>query len=113
MKTKSLVPVVLAFTLSLSALSSIAATNTSLLGETAPATAADEAITINHDTRYVNVQGGQIVRFDIGGQTFTWNFDGAASVQSFDLNQVTPPGLLDHSVMAYVSPNTLYMGGGN
>jgi hypothetical protein len=114
MKTKSYIPAVVApaivaLTLSFSALSSMAATPVSLLGETAPATAANRTITIAPDTKYVNVEGGQIVRFDVGGQTFTWDFDGAETVWAFDLNRVTPPGLLDHKVTAYVSPNPLYM----
>jgi hypothetical protein len=113
MKTKSLIPAVLAFTLSLSALSSMAAMNTTLLGQAVPAAAADQTITINPGTRYVNVQGGQIVKFDVGGKTFTWDFDGPETVQSFNLNQVAPSGLLDHVVTAYVSPNPLYIGGGS
>jgi hypothetical protein len=106
---KTIIPAVVALALSLSALSSMAATPVSLLGETAPATAANRTITITPDTKYVNVQGGQIVKFDVGGQTFTWDFDGPDSVWSFDLNRVTPAGLLDHTVTAYVSPNPLYM----
>jgi hypothetical protein len=108
MKTKLLVPAALALTLSLSALSSMAATPQNLLGETVPATAADRTITIAPDTSYVNVQGGQIVKFDVGGKTFAWDFDGP--VEAFDLNRITPPGLLDHTVTAYVSPNPLYEG---
>ena len=111
MKIKSLIPTIFALTLSVSALSSMAATPVDLLGEIAQAAAANRTITITPDTRYVNVEGGQIVRFDIGGQTFTWNFDGADTVGSFDLNRVTPPGLLDHPVTAYVSYNPLYAGG--
>ena len=45
---------------------------------------------------------------DPTGQTFTWDFDGPDTVWAFDLNKVTPPGLLDHTVTAYVSPNPLY-----
>ena len=86
----------------------MAATPVSLLGETAPATAANRTITIAPDTRYVNVQGGQTVRFNVGEKTFTWDFDGPNTVWAFDLNKVTPPGLLDHTVTAYVSPNPLY-----
>ena len=88
----------------------MAATNFNPLNETAPAAAANRTITIAPDTRYVNVQGGQTVRFDVGGQTFSWDFDGAETVGSFDLNKVAPPGLLDHPVTAYVSPNPMYMG---
>ena len=108
MKTKSLIPTVLALTLSLSALSSMAATPLKLLGDPAPAAAADRTITITPDTKYVNVQGGQTVKFDVGGKTFAWDFDGP--VTSFDLNRVAPPDLLDHMVTAYVSPNPLHMG---
>jgi hypothetical protein len=110
MKTKSLIPAVLTLTLSLSAFSSMAATNLNPLGETAPTAAANRTIAITPDTRYVNVEGGQIVKFVVGGKTFIWAFDGTENVQSFDLNQVTPPGLLDHVVTAYVSANPLYMG---
>jgi hypothetical protein len=110
METKPLIPAVLAFTLSLSALPSIAATRLGLLGKPAPQATADRTITITPDTRYVNVEGGQIVKFDGGGKIFTWDFDGPENVFSFDLNWVTPPGLLDHVVTAYVSPNPLYIG---
>ena len=108
MKTTSLIPTVLALTLSLSALSSMAATPLKLLGDPAPAAVADRTITITPDTKYVNVEGGQTVKFDVGGKTFAWDFDGP--VTSFDLNRVAPPDLLDHMVTAYVSPNPLYMG---
>ena len=108
MKTKLLIPTVLALTLSLSAVSSMAATDINLLGEAAPAAAAHRTITITPDTRYVNVQDGQAVNFDVGGKTFTWDFSGP--IASFDLNRVAPPGLLDHVVTAYVSPNPLYHG---
>jgi hypothetical protein len=111
MKAKLLSPAILAATLSLPALSSIAATKQSLLGETAPASEADQTIPIESDTKYVNVQDGQVVNFDVGGKTFTWDFDGSQNGNSFDLNQVAPPGLLDHPVTAYVAPNPLYTGG--
>jgi hypothetical protein len=111
MKTKSLIPAVLALSLSLAGLSSMAATSSDLLGESASATSANRTITITPDTRYVNVEGGQIVNFDVGGKTFVWDFDGSTDFQSFDLNQVAPSGLLDHRVTAYVSPNPFYMGG--
>jgi hypothetical protein len=108
MKTKLLIPA-LAATLSLPSLSSLAASTSDLDGTSAPAATADRTIQITPDTKYVNVQGGQVVTFDVGGQTFTWNFDvpnGAAD--SIDLSQIAPAGLLDHQVTAFVSPNPLY-----
>jgi hypothetical protein len=85
MKMKSFIPAVVALTLSVSALSSMAATPDELLGDPVPAAApAERTIAITPDTKYVNVEG--------------------------DLNKVAPPGLLDHPVTAYVSPNPMYMG---
>lgn len=112
MKTKSLVSAVLALALSVPALSSIAATPAplELLGDPAPPTAADKTITITPDTKYVNVQQGQVVKFDVGGKTFAWDFDNAVTVESFDLNRVAPPGMLDHEVRAYIEPNVQYEG---
>ena len=112
MTSKSLLSTAaLAMSLSLPAMSSMAATNSNLLGDSAPATAASRTIAITPDTKYVNVEGGQIVTFDVGGKTFTWDFDGAEDVTSFELNQVAPPDMLDHPVKAYVSPNPLFIGG--
>jgi hypothetical protein len=106
MKTKLLIPTLLALTLSFPALSAMAATNTKLLGEAQPASAASRVIKITPDTKYVNVQGGEIINFDIAGKTFAWNFDGADS--SIQLNQIAPQGLLDHLVYVDVAPNPLY-----
>lgn len=106
--TKLLGPAIVGLTLSVSALSSMAASPDMLLGDPAPAAAAQRTIQITPDTKYVNVQGGQVVRFDVGGKGFTWDFDSAQTVVDFDLNRIAPPGLLDHPVTAYVSPNPLY-----
>jgi hypothetical protein len=111
MKTKSLVTAALMSALSLPALSAMAARPLDLLGDPAPDATAARTITITPDTRYVNVEGGQVVKFIAGGQSFTWDFDGADSVTAFDLNQVAPSGMLAHTVTAYVSPNPLYVGG--
>lgn len=92
------------------------ATRTSYLdlyGQQAPATAAERTITIKPDTKYVNVEGGQIVRFVTGDKDFTWHFLVARTVDSFVLNEVAPPGVLDHVVRAYVSPDPRYIGGGD
>ena len=110
MKTKSLIPATLALTLFLSASASMAEQPLNLLGDAVPATAVNRTITIAPSTQYVNVQGGQTVKFDINGKSFAWNFSGPSTVSSFDLNRVAPPGLLHHKVMIYVSPDPLYLG---
>ena len=61
---------------------------------------------IGPDTSYVNVTGGEVIRFEVGGKSFVWNFIGTRS--SFDLARVAPPGLLDRKVTAYVAPNPMY-----
>jgi hypothetical protein len=110
MKTKSLVPAIVALVLSLTACSSTTVPRRDLLGGPAPDTAAERTIKIMPDTRYVYVTGGQVVQFDAGGKTFTWHFDGPDIVWAFDLNRVAPSGMLDHVVTAYISPNPLYAG---
>lgn len=82
------------------------------LGDPAPVTVATKAIAIRPDTRWVNVTGGDIVRFDAGGKSFAWVFNVARGVHSFDLNRVAPPGMLNHRVIAYVAPDPRYIDGG-
>lgn len=108
MKAKSLVPVVLALTLSLPALPALAEIPLNLLGDPAPPAAATRTITITPGTKYVNVEEGEIVKFEAGGKSFAWNFDTAENVMSFDLNRVAPPGMLGQKVTAIISPSPTY-----
>ena len=84
-----------------------------LLGTAVPAMATTRTITIAADTRYVNVTGGEIVRFTVGDKSFGWSFNGPVSITRFDLRKVAPPGLLQQAVFAYVAPNPMYVGGNN
>jgi hypothetical protein len=109
METKLLVPAVLALTLSLPAISSMAGPPPlDLLGAPGQPAEADLTIRITPDTRYVNVTGGDVVKFDVGGKSFTWDFDVAETVSGFELNRVAPAGMLNHKVIANVAPNPLY-----
>ena len=81
-----------------------------LLGDPAVATAMTRTIVITPATPYVNVKGGEVVKFVVGDQTFAWNFNGV--VESFDLHRIAPAGVLDHPVIAYVGENPDDMGGG-
>src|SRR5882672_1824902 len=63
---------------------------------------------IGANTRFVNVNHGEIVKFVANGQEFAWDFDGLP--QAFDLKQVAPQGAIDHSVRVYVA-TTLNDGG--
>jgi hypothetical protein len=113
MKQKLLVKTGIASLLLVTTLPLFAATpRIDLLGDPASPSAATRTIVIKPDTRYVNVTGGDIVKFVSGDKTFAWNFDGGENVGSFALNEIAPPGTLDHRIMAYVTPNPRYMGGG-
>ncbi len=84
------------------ALSAQAADTPAMLGTPMEAAQAFHTIEIRPDTRWVNVQHRQTVRFVVNGQSFGWRFDGYAD-RSVDLQQIAPPGLLDHPVRAYVA----------
>jgi hypothetical protein len=80
-----------------------------LRGDSAPVSDATRTIVITADTKYVNVTGGETVKFVVGEKSFAWIFDGPQSVLSFDLDRTVPPSVLDHKVVAYVAPNPLYV----
>ena len=58
-----------------------------------PYQAAVRTIPISPNTNYVNVEGGEIIRFVSGDQEFAWHFLVARTVRAFDLNEVAPPGI--------------------
>jgi hypothetical protein len=76
-----------------------------LFGSPAPVSLVTRTIAIGPGTSYVNVTGGEVIRFDVGDKSFVWNFNGQRS--SFDLAKVAPPGLLARKVTAYVAPNPM------
>jgi hypothetical protein len=80
-----------------------------LYGDPAPPATASYTIVIKPDTRYVNVQGGDTINFVVGDKQFAWTFNVARTVWAFDLNDVAPPGILDHVVRAYIAPDPKYM----
>jgi hypothetical protein len=82
-----------------------------LLGEAVPASGAQQTIVVGPDTHYVNVTGGDIVKFVVGDKSFTWDFDTAGNIGSFDLSKVAPAGTFDHKVMVYVARDPTYAGG--
>jgi hypothetical protein len=72
---------------------------------------ADEIIVISDTTRYVNVTGGETVRFIVDGHAFTWSFQTSGTrLVPFDLSRIAPRGLLNHRVVAYVADDPLYLG---
>lgn len=95
----------------IAAILSACATRTSftdLYGQSAPTSAFEHVIVITPATKYVNVEGGQTIKFVVGEKEFSWTFNVARTVHAFDLNEVAPPGVLDHVVRAYVSRDPKY-----
>ncbi|WP_420476255.1 CzcE family metal-binding protein [Noviherbaspirillum sp. ST9] len=84
-----------------------------MLGDPAPDTAATQTIEIRSDTKWVNVTGGDIVKFVVGGKSFAWAFNVGTGVSRFDLSRVAPPGVLDRPVFVYLAPDPRYIGGGD
>lgn len=77
-----------------------------LFGSPGAVTMVTRAIAIRPDTTYVNVTGGEVIRFDVGDKSFVWNFNGTRS--TLDLSRVVPPTVLGRTVTAYIAPNPLY-----
>jgi hypothetical protein len=81
-----------------------------LLGAPAgDASSVQRTVTITPDTRWVNVTGGETVRFVAGTRSFAWSFQSGPTVSKFDLNLVAPPGMLGRPILVYVAINPLYI----
>jgi len=83
----------------------------SLLGDPVASAAAERTVVLGPNTTYVNVTGGEVVKFVVGDKTFAWDFDTAEGITSFDLSKVAPAGTLDHKVMVYIARDPTYFGG--
>lgn len=77
-----------------------------LLGSPGTPAMVTRTIVIKPTTSFVNVTGGEVIRFDVGDKSFVWNFNGQRS--SFDLARVAPASVLERKVTAYVAPNPMY-----
>ena len=111
MKQKFLFACAAALMLTITTLCSCAADNhAKLLGDAVEPSAASKTITIGSDTAYVNVTRGDIVKFVVGDKTFGWHFDGAGTVSEIDLNNIAPPGVLNHVVKVYIKRDPAYNG---
>ncbi|QRX81051.1 CzcE family metal-binding protein [Glaciimonas sp. PAMC28666] len=73
------------------------------LGDPGSLSTATQTINIKPGTKYVNVTGGQTVKFVVGDKSFAWDFDVGTNVQSFDLNRIAPANMLAQPVKVYVA----------
>ncbi len=101
---KLFVPAVAALILSAASLAAAAAvTESDMLGSTAPLSAAQRTVVIDSKTKWVTVERGEVVRFEVNGREFAWAFNSMSS--SFDLNRIAPAGILDRDLKVYIWPN--------
>lgn len=78
------------------------------LGMPAPIAAAIRTITIAPQTRYINVNQGDIVKFEVDGKAFAWQFDVERPQGWLDLALFAPKGTSTYAVQVFVGPNPLY-----
>ena len=71
---------------------------------------ADRTVTLDSSTKWVNVTGGETVKFVAGGKSFSWSFDTYGTAPVFDLDRIAPAGVLSGStVKVYVAPDPVYI----
>lgn len=78
------------------------------LGSVAPVGIATRTIKIVPQTRYVNVNQGDIVEFEVDGKTFAWQFDTTHPQGWLDLGLFAPQGGNTYGVQVFVGQNPLY-----
>jgi hypothetical protein len=112
MKAQKLLAAFAAASLSISLAATVASaaprSKPELKGSPAPLAAAQRSVVISPNTKFVNVKGGEVVRFSVNDQAFAWNFAVGSNVSAIDLRQIAPPGLLERKVMVYVAPDLRY-----
>lgn len=64
---------------------------------------AQRTISVTSDTRWVNVNQDEAVRFVAGNTEFAWRFDGTG-LRPFDLRSIAPAGALVQPVTVYIRP---------
>jgi heavy-metal resistance protein CzcE len=107
---KLLAPAVVSITLSVANLSASAMTNADYYGEAANAAAAVRTIVVGPNTRWVNVDQGEIVKIVANGQEFTWDFDG--TLPTLNLKQIAPQGAVVKDVTVYIASSRAGASGG-
>ncbi len=110
---KPFVPTVIALTLSVASLAAgaVQPPRPDLFGEPVSAAEARRVIVIDDNTKWVNVNHREVVKFVVQGREFAWAFDGMPS-GSFDLNQIAPAGTLARTVRVYIAPTDGELNGG-
>lgn len=70
--------------------------------------ASDKTVTIDADTKYVNVTDGETVKFVEGSDQFTWTFNTLRGAGEMPLSAIAPAGFNGRKVEVYVASNPIY-----
>jgi plastocyanin len=108
MQTTSRIAAVLSIMLVAGA--AFAADGATSYGQAVSAQNAQRVIVVKPDTKWVNVNNGDTVEFQLNGASVTWSFNTLQGESAFDLSKIAPAGSLDHKVTVYVGANPLYRG---
>lgn len=76
------------------------------LGFAVAAPAAARNVTVDANTRYLNVNQGDVVQFNVDGQRFAWQFDTLGD-RPIDLATIAPADVHVHGVKVFVAANAL------
>lgn len=82
-----------------------------LLGTPVHDVTPDRSIVIDSNTRWVNVTGGETIRFVVRNgaeRSFSWLFDTYDRRVVADLAEIAPSGILNRPVKAYVATDPRY-----
>ncbi len=67
-------------------------------------------VTIDAQTRSVNVEDGETVKFNVNGKSFVWHFATYSEAGNVKLSRIAPAGIDVKGVTAYIDSNPLYRG---
>jgi endonuclease YncB( thermonuclease family) len=84
--------------------------STKEFGMATPAGSADRHVVIKPGAKWVNVDDGDTVEFNVEGKSFTWHFDTLHGESAFELSKIAPEGIDVSKVIVYVGANPLYRG---
>ncbi len=76
-----------------------------MLGSAIPAAQAQRTVTVAADTRWVNVNPGESIRFVVGAAEFGWKFDGPGP-RAIDLRSIAPAAVVSAPVTVYLAGST-------
>jgi hypothetical protein len=70
----------------------------------------DRTVSIDPSTRWINVNGGETIRFIANGESFDHRFNSFTHSAVYDLGKIAPAGAIDRSLKVYVSPDPAHSG---